>query len=149
MNKKTLHIFLLLLLFATSAFADTTQTITINGETVEQVATKLTFNGDKVIITSSNGEKSGEVNMESVVITFTTSTGIGAISTYQFNGIVDGTLNIGNIADGTPIVVYNTSGSIVASVKSSGNSAQIDINGQPSGIYLLKAGKQVVKFIKR
>ena len=106
MNKKTLHIFLLLLLFATSAFADTTQTITINGETVEQVATKLTFNGDKVIITYSNGENSGEV-------------------------------------------VYNTSGSIVASVKSSGNSAQIDINGQPSGIYLLKAGKQVVKFIKR
>ena len=91
MNKKTLHIFLLLLLFATSAFADTTQTITINGETVEQVATKLTFNGDKVIITYSNGENSGEVDMESVVITFTTSTGIGAISTYQFNGIVDGT----------------------------------------------------------
>lgn len=149
MNKKTLHIFLLLLLFATSAFADTTQTITINGETVEQVATKLTFNGDKVIITYSNGENSGEVDMESVVITFTTSTGIGAISTYLFNGIVDGTLNIGNIADGTPIVVYNTSGSIVASVKSSGNSAQIDINGQPSGIYLLKAGKQVVKFVKR
>ena len=144
MNKKTLHIFLLLLLFATSAFADTTQTITINGETVEQEATKLTFNGDKVIITYSNGENSGEVNMESVVITFTTSTGIG-----EFNGIVDGTLNIGNIADGTPIVVYNTSGSIVASVKSSGNSAQIDINGQPSGIYLLKAGKQVVKFVKR
>ncbi len=113
------------------------------------MATKLTFNGDKVIITYSNGENSGEVDMESVVITFTTSTGIGAISTYQFNGIVDGTLNIGNIADGTPIVVYNTSGSIVASVKSSGNSAQIDINGQPSGIYLLKAGKQVVKFVKR
>ena len=149
MNKKSLHIFLLLLLFATSAFADTTQTITINGETVEQVATKLTFNGDKVIITYSNGENSGEVDMESVVISFTTSTGIGAISTYQFNGIVDGTLNIGNIADGTPIVVYNTSGSIGASVKSSGNSAQIDINGQPSGIYLLKAGKQVVKFVKR
>lgn len=149
MNKKSLHIFLLLLLFATSAFADTTQTITINGETVEQVATKLTFNDDKVIITYSNGENSGEVDMESVVITFTTSTGIGAISTYQFNGIVDGTLNIGNIADGTPIVVYNTSGSIVASMKSSGNSAQIDINGQPSGIYLLKAGKQVVKFVKR
>ena len=149
MNKKSLHIFLLLLLFATSAFADTTQTITINGETVEQVPTKLTFNGDKVIITYSNGENSGEVDMESVVISFTTSTGIGAISTYQFNGIVDGTLNIGNIADGTPIVVYNTSGSIVASVKSSGNSAQIDINGQPSGIYLLKAGKQVVKFVKR
>ncbi len=132
MNKKTLHIFLLLLLFATSAFADTTQTITINGEPVEQVATKLTFNGDKVIITYSNGENSGEVDMES-----------------EFNGIVDGTLNIGNIADGTPIVVYNTSGSIVASMKSSGNSAQIDINGQPSGIYLLKAGKQVVKFVKR
>ena len=149
MNKKTLHIFLLLLLFATSAFADTTQTITINGETVEQVATKLTFNGDKVIINYSNGENSGEVDMESVVISFTNSTGIGAISTYQFNGFVDGTLNIGNIADGTPIVVYNTSGSIVASVKSSGNSAQIDINGQPSGIYLLKAGKQVVKFVKR
>lgn len=149
MNKKTLHIFLLLLLFATSAFADTTQTITINGEPVEQVATKLTFNGDKVIINYSNGENSGEVDMESVVISFTTSTGISAISTYQFNGIVDGTLNIGNIADGTPIVVYNTSGSIVASVKSSGNSAQIDINEQPSGIYLLKAGKQVVKFVKR
>lgn len=149
MNKRTLHFILVLLLFVTSAFAESTQTITINGETVEQVATRLTFNGDKVIITYSNGENSGEVDMESVVIAFTTSTGIGAISTYQFNGIVDGTLNIGNIADGTPIVVYNTSGSIVASMKSSGNSAQIDINGQPSGIYLLKAGKQVVKFVKR
>lgn len=149
MNKKTLHIFLILWFFATSAFADTTQTITINGETVEQIATKLTINGDKVIITYASGDTSGEVDMESVVIKFSESTGIDAIGTYQFNGIVDGVLNVGNITDGTPIVVYSTSGSVVASVKSAGSSVQIDINGQPSGIYLLKAGNQVVKFMKR
>lgn len=149
MNKKTLHIFLILLLFATSAFADTSQTITINGETVEQVATKLTFNGDKVIITYASGENSGEIDMESVVIKFSDATGIDAIGTYQYNGIVDGVLNVGNIADGTPIVVYSTSGSVVASVKSAGSNTQIDINGQPSGIYILKAGNQVVKFMKR
>ena len=149
MNKKTLHIFLILLLFATSAFADTSQTITINGETVEQVATKLTFNGDKVVITYASGDTSGEIDMESVVIKFSESSGIDAIGTYQYNGIVDGVLNLGNIIDGTPIVVYSTSGSVVASVKSAGNNTQIDINGQPSGIYILKAGNQVVKFMKR
>ena len=149
MNKKTLHIFLILLLFATSAFADTSQTITINGEIVEQVATKLTFNGDKVIITYASGDTSGEIDMESVIIKFSESTGIDAIGTYQYNGIVDGVINVGNIADGTPIVVYNTSGSVVASVKSAGSNTQIDINGQSSGIYILKAGNQVVKFMKR
>lgn len=149
MKKKALNIILMMLIFATSAMAETVQTLTINGEKVEQTATKITFNGDKVIVIYSNGDNSGEIDMESVVITFSESTGIDAVSTYQFNGIVDGTLNIGNIADGTTILVYNTSGSVVASVKSKGNSAMIDINSQPAGIYLLKAGKQVVKFVKR
>lgn len=149
MNKKTLHLILMLVLFTIPAMADVEQTITINGEVVEQVATKLTFNGDKVIITYASGETSGEIDMESVVIKFSAVTGINAIGTYQYNGIVDGVLNVGNIADGTPIVVYSTSGSVVASVKSVGSSTQIDINGQPSGIYILRAGNQIVKFMKR
>lgn len=149
MNKKTLHLIMMFLLLAVPAMAGVGQTITINGEIVEQIATKLTFNGDKVIITYASGESSGEIDMESVVINFSDATGIDAIGTYQYNGIVDGVLNVGNIADGTPIVVYSTSGSVVASVKSAGSNTQIDINGQPSGIYILKAGNQIVKFMKR
>lgn len=129
------------------AQADVQQTLTINGQKVEKVVSQITFSGDNVVLHFNGSEESYPMN--DVQIDFSGASGINSVSTFTLNGIVDGQLNIAGLAAGTPVAVYDVSGKKVAASRAQGEATQLDINNLNGGVYILKAGNQIVKFVKR
>lgn len=144
---------ILLLLLLTASFslhAQATQTLTVNGQTIDKVVTQITFEGDNVIL--HFGTETAFYDMNTVVLSLSKSdaTGINLMeNTFSLSGLVDGNLNLQNIPENTPIVIYDTTGKSLIQTKANAISTTVDVNGLSSGIYLLKAGKQIVKFVKR
>lgn len=58
-------------------------------------------------------------------------------------------LRLGGLPEGTPVMVYNTAGHQCLSTRISSKETPIDTSKLPSGIYIVKAGKTVIKFIKK
>ena len=75
--RKQFLLLCLAMVFSTSAWADDTQTVTINGRDVAKTVKQITFSGDNVILHYADGTKESATDMELVTITFTlTPTGI-------------------------------------------------------------------------
>ena len=67
--------------FSTYVWADNKQTITINGQSVDKIVTEITFNGDNLTLTYSDGT-SEESDMSFVKLAFsydTNPTGINQV----------------------------------------------------------------------
>lgn len=66
-----------------AAIASDTQTITVNGRTVEKTAVELTFDGDNVVLHFSDGTEE-TADMESVAIAFdNATTGIDQVKAFN------------------------------------------------------------------
>ncbi len=133
-----------MMLLASPIKAATTQTITINGEVVSKVVTQITFDGDNVILTFADDSFTTE-DMGNVTISFSSITSIKDISAFQMNKIVGDNLEIEGLAEGTEVSIYDISGKQIFATKSS----SINVSGLKSGVYVLKAGNQIVKFVKK
>ena len=83
--KKIVTLLLSLFLTVGTAFADNSQIVFINGQKVEKVATKITFNGDNAVVSFSDGS-SQSADMSQVVIYLNVSTDIRKVETFNFNG---------------------------------------------------------------
>lgn len=131
----------------TTAVADNVQTLVINGEKVEKVVSQITFSGDNVVLHFDGDEAA--YPMDDVEISFSGTAGINSLTAFRLNGVVGGTLNVSGLAEGTPVSVYDTTGKKLAGTRASGDTAQVALDGMAPGIYILKAGNQIVKFVKR
>ncbi|MBQ7422555.1 MAG: T9SS type A sorting domain-containing protein [Prevotella sp.] len=150
MNKKNI-LFLLMVILSLTAYADE-QDLIINGETVGQIDVKrITFDGDMVIFTLSNDSQRTETlgsNTE-ISLVFDETTNIADIQAFRLNAIVGNQLNIKGLAGDTNLAVYDATGKLMASTRSNGSEATIDISHFRKGVYVLQAGNQVVKFVKQ
>ena len=144
--KKLLFLFsATLLMLASPIKAVTTQTLIINGEPVEKVVTKITFNGDLAVLTFSDATEISE-DMGNVILRFSSApTSIKDIAVFQMNKVVGDNLLINGLADETQVVIYDASGKDIITTYGS----NINVNGLRPGIYILKAGNQIVKFVKQ
>ena len=144
--KKLLFLFsATLLMLASPIKAVTTQTLIINGEPVEKVVTKITFNGDLAVLTFSDATEISE-DMGNVILRFSFSpTSIKNVEAFQLNNVVGDNLDINGLAEGTKVVIYDTSGKDVITT----NGSNINVSGLKPGMYILKAGNQIVKFVKQ
>lgn len=131
-----------------AAVAIAGQTITINGQTVEKEATELTFSGDNVVLHFSDGSTQS-ADMSTVSISFDPTTGIDEISTFTLKGATEGVLNISGLKPGMKLQVYDASGRMVANSKSVAESTVVDLSNMKGGVYILRAGNNVIKFVKR
>ncbi len=120
--------------------------LTVNGKEVEKFVTKITFEGDNAIL--HFGNESEAYDMNSVVLTFSALSGIDEIISYSFNGIINNHIELGGIPTGTIVDIYDTTGKLRISEKIDSNPKQIDISSLNNGIYMLKAGKNCIKFKK-
>ena len=124
--------------------AATTQALVINGETVEKVVTKITFNGDLAVLTFSDATEISE-DMGNVILRFSSSpTSIKDITAFQMKKAVDGELNIEGLPAGTQVVIFDASGKQLMATMAS----RINVSSLKPGVYVLKAGNQIVKFVK-
>lgn len=152
--RKFLLSFVLLLVSATFMMAeDVSAHITVNGSAVTKIMSEISFSGDDVVIAYSDGTSANFAKSDDIEITFNQPTSVEAtqeaFETFTYGGIVGDELVVSGIADGTPVIVYAINGVNVASGKVSGDSARINVSGLASGVYVLRAGKNVVKFIKK
>jgi len=69
------------------------------------------------------------------------------ISVYP-NPVLD-ILSVRNLENNEVVNVYNATGILVASVPASANVVSIDMKPLPSGIYIVKAGKQTTRVLKK
>jgi uncharacterized surface anchored protein len=125
--------------------ADTVQTLTINGEVVSKTVTKMTFEGSNVVL-HFNDQSTLAANMSTVVLTLDLS-GVDAIGSLKTT--VTDKLDISGLAAGTSISIYDASGRLALSALVSDTSTVLSLKTLDSGIYIMKAGKQIVKFVKR
>ena len=152
--KKFLLSFVLLLVSVTVMVAEEVSAyITVNGLAVTKTMSEISFDQDDVVIAYSDGTSAKFSKSDDIEITFNQPTSVEAtqeaLETFTYGGIVGDELVVSGIADGTPVIVYAINGVNVASGKVSGDSARINVSGLTSGVYILRAGKNVVKFIKK
>ena len=145
MKKLKLIAMACLLTFVMSAQAGNVQTLTINGEKVEKLVARITFEGDEAVLTFSD-QTVQKADMESVKLSFAPEdlTAIGTIK-----NAVNKTFSIEGLEPGTEIIIYNADGKQVMKAHASEDSTILKTTSLKKGIYLMKAGRQVVKFVKR
>lgn len=144
--KKLFYLFsVIMLILVMPAKAETTPTLIINGETVEKIVTKITFEGDLVVLTFADTSVSSE-DMGNVILRFSDlATSIKDINAFQLKQAVDGSLNIKGLAEGTQVQIFDASGKQMTAT----NDATINVSSLKPGMYILKAGSQIVKFVKK
>ena len=146
MKKRFLTTVLIALTIALSMYGK--QRLTINGEAVEKAVTQITFDGDQAVLHFAD-ETTESVDMNSVIMEFVVATGIDTKdNAFSLKGLVDGELNISGL-ETDRISIYDASGRMVLSSRVSGNDARIDVRQLSPGMYILQAGNQIVKFMKR
>ena len=112
---------------------------------------RITFTGNVVNIMDNVGEKSLEMS-DITRIYFDDYTRINEV---DFNGSKELVAYITpdeiavNCEAGEVIAIYNISGSIVLKARQESEGGSISIAYLPKGIYLLRAGKQTVKILKK
>lgn len=146
--KKIVTLLLSLFLTVGTAFADNSQVVIINGQEVEKVATKITFNGDNAVVSFSDGS-SQSADMSQVVIYLNVSTDIRKVETFSFNGLIGDELHLSNIAEGTAVTIYDATGKVLQQVKATDTTLSLNTASLKNGVYVLKAGNQIVKFLKK
>ena len=150
--KKRFFISLLFLIYlAAPSWAQTQQTVTINGQTVDKTVVKITFDKDQVVLHFSDG-LTQTADMDNVSITFSPSDAESISSlqgnAFTFHGVVNGQLTIGNVQEGTHLTIFNANGQRMMSAQSTGGTTTLQVSQLPAGTYILKAGSQYVKFQK-
>ncbi len=133
-------------LFAMCALAMNAQkgsVVTINGNRLESQVVKITFTGEQAVLHFADGNQM-VADMAELVIDFTASqeTAIQVLKTP-----VDNQLLIEGLAVGTPVTIYDAQGKVVLRTQTSATS--LPVQSLRSGVYLLKANNQIVKFVKR
>ena len=151
MEKRLLLCLLLLIGLGTNAVAQTQQTVTVNGQTVEKTVVQITFDKDQVVLHFSDG-LTQTADMDDVSIAFSPSDAESISSllsnAFIFHGVVNGQLTIGNFQEGTHLTIFNANGQRMMSAQSTGGTTTLQVSQLPAGTYILKAGSQFVKFQK-
>ena len=145
MTKRYLIMCLLGMILSIGLHAENKQQLIINGETVAKVVAKMTFEGDNVILHFSD-ETQQTAAMSSVVLSFEWS---GETAIYALKNAVGNVLDIDGLAPGTIVSLYDAAGHCLMTTTADEASAHLSTQSLKSGVYLLKADKQVVKFVKK
>lgn len=144
--KKLLLLFSAIMLMLVSPVkAGTTQILIINGEVVEKVVTKITFEGDLAVLTFADETVVSE-DMGNVIMRFMSSpTSIKNVEAFQLNKAVGDNLEINGLVEGIQVQVVDATGKQIIVTYDS----KINISSLKPGMYILKAGNQIVKFAKK
>jgi len=118
---KLITLFVGMAALCSSAYADNTQTVVVDGETINKNVTRLTFSGDDVVMTfADNTQQTADMSLVSISLTYgSTPTAIDKVTEET----------------GTVKRVYNLNGQYV------GNSTA----GLPKGLYIVNGKKLVIK----
>lgn len=147
MKKQIITAALLLACSLIPTEANVKQTLTINGQTLERSVTQISFSGDYVVL--HFGPELESFPLDVVEISFTNSSGINPLNAFRFNGIIGDGLTISGLSEGSTIILYDATGRKINSLKYAGEETHVNTSALQRGVYMLKAGNNIVKFTKR
>ncbi len=112
---------------------------------------KITFNGTTVTLVQNNGNTIDSEMSDIERVYFANTSGIEyvASSSKELVQFLSPEEIAVNCRAGEIITIYNVSGSQILSVHQEADGGRISIASLPKGIYLLRAGGQTAKFIRR
>lgn len=134
-----------MLIAASAAMADGKQRLTVNGEMVEQKVSSITFDGSNAVLHLADGSVM-TADMEAVMLKLDYST---ETSVYELKKAVKDVLHLDGLEEGSVVTVYDAQGKQVMQVTAREAKAMLSAKQMKSGVYMLKAGDRVVKFVKR
>lgn len=147
--KKKISILASLVIAGSSMAALANAVFTVNGQKVEKAVAHLTFDGDNVNLNYAD-QTSESHDLEALAIKFDDSlTAVGSLNFSKLSVTVGSTLEINGIEPGTQLSVYDVNGRMIASQVAADSYEVIDLSAAPAGVYILRAGNEIVKFVKR
>ena len=118
--KKT-YLLLLAGMFASVVFANNKQTVKIDGNVIDKVVTKITFEGDDVVLNyADNTSETKDMSLVTLSFSYSTTTGISQVE---------------GIKQALQGKVYNLQGQCVGS----------SLQGLSKGVYIINGKKVIIK----
>lgn len=132
--------------------AQTKQIVIVNGDKLEgKSIMSMTFDGDDARLSLSDNSTL-TINMEEVKIYFDLEdTGIEEkqIKVFNYNGVVDDYLTVSGVPNMTNIIIYDATGKLRTQARTDNDTSSIYVGNLGKGVYTAKAGKHVIKFVKK
>jgi hypothetical protein len=134
--------------------AGATDVLRVNGEEVtgELAYLHVDRQGNAILTFADGTQATYNMNLLEIVLN------VGAIPTniettqtaslLKIDGKVNDVLRVAGIKPGTMVCIYASSGKLVRQQKASGEEIVFSVGSLPQGVYLLRADRQVVKFVK-
>ncbi len=115
---------------------------------------KIEIASDKVnVVTTDGGTTAHKISDIDRIELTSTATGIHSTPTADAHNITvrsaGYTITAEGLADGTVMEVYAANGALVGKTTAKGGKAVLDAAGLGAGVYVVKAGDQSVKMVKR
>lgn len=123
--------------------------VTVDGQPVAHTLSSISFSGDNVVLHFADGTTDQTVAMTSVVISMTVSNGLSAIESQTTLSLQPESIEIGGVAAGERVALYDTTGRLRMQTTASGNTTSLYTANLAAGVYIVKAGKQTLKFQKQ
>lgn len=138
------------ILMAAASVSAAAHTLTIDGQKVEKTVATITFDGDNAILTFSDNSTSSH-DLSSVSLDFSSDThvGIADIAVGVLSVSVGESITLAGAPEGTPVKIYNMRGVAVKSITTLADETIIPLDGLEGGVYVLRCGNEIVKFVKR
>ncbi len=139
---------LLLLVMPTYAGASNA-VVTVNGIQVEHALSQLTFEGDNVILHFADDAPERSEDMAAVTISMSGTTDISRLKTFTTARPVGNQLMLDGIAAGDRVAIYDMGGRMRMQTTSPGGSVCLSLKGIKAGVYIVKAGNNIIKLQKK
>ncbi len=139
----------LLCLFSLHIFSE--KIVRIEGQELQQELCRIHFSGDTAVLHFAQGDSLSTLCVL-LSIEFTKESGLSPLSVSDFllarQPIRDQVL-LNNLEVGMDLVLYDIQGRLIKKQLATSDSEQIDLQGLPPGVYLLRAGKCLIRFVKQ
>lgn len=122
---------------------------TVNGVQVERVLSKITFWGDNIVLHFNDGNAEQTEDLEAVSITLPATTGIDKLRTFVSKQLQGDNLTLKGVGRGERIAIYDASGRLRMQTTASGSDMSLSLAGLKTGVYIVKAGNNIIKFQKQ
>lgn len=123
--------------------------VVVNGTPVENILSQITFEGDNVVLHFADGVADRSEDMGTVTITMPNTTGIARIKTAAAVAAVGNELVMDGIAAGERIAIYDTGGRLRMQTTSPGSRVRFSLESLATGMYIVRAGSNIIKFQKQ
>lgn len=150
--KKLITTLVVAVVMAVNCRAEAVQTIIVNGTKVigKNIVT-MTFEGENAVLEYSD-MTTGKAPVEQVCVLLSyDGTDVNGLkqSVFAYNGVVDDMLVISGIEGETDVTLYDATGKAMAKALTKAGETRISMKGMAPGVYIVKAGKTIVKISKK